>query len=528
MKEQTVSPASEATAPSALVAAPPSWRIVLALALPVLAQQGLIFLVNQSDRFLAGHLRVVTPAEHAGFLGHLLSAGSLGTTTAPGADVLSRVLNLEIATDAARRISARQMSFQAAQTTAQYVAWFIHCYTVLVTVGSTALVARFIGAGDRPLAVRVTHQSLLLAVLFGGAASAVALGGGLAWMVQVLQLQGLAAQYALDYLQPLFLLLVFHMLELAGISCLVGAGDTRTGLYVMMGVAVANLPLAWSLCFGLGPFPELGFAGIALGTALSHTVGGLVVLLVLARGRFGLKLQRRLFRPRPDLIRRLLRISVPAGFDSLSIVVGQFWFLSIVNRLGVEASSAHGIAIGWEALGYLSGAAFGTAAMTLVGQNLGAARPEQATRSGWLAFGLGCTVMTFMGALFYTLAPQMFLLFCPQESQRPIVEVGVPVLRLVAFAMPPLASAIIFTSALRGAGDTRVPVVFTWIGFFVVRIPLAYFLAFPTLDLGPLGTFPGMAMGLYGTWLAMAADIYVRGAFFLHRFLRGRWQLQKV
>jgi len=500
----------------------PSWRVVLVLALPVLAQQGLIFIVNQSDRFLGGHLRVIAPAEQAGLLGQLIGASSSGR------DALVHLANLHTALDAARLVSARQISFQAAQTTAHYVAWFIQCYSVLVSVGSTALVARFTGAGDKQMAIDVTHQSLLLAVFFGLTATVVALSGGLAFLVGVLQLSGLAAQFALAYLQPLFLLLVFHMLELAGISCLVGAGDTRTGLYVMLGVALLNLPLAWCLCFGLGPFPELGFPGIALGTALSHTLGGLAVLGTLARGRFGLKLQLHMFRPRFDLIRRLLRISIPAGFDSLSVVAGQFWFLSIVNRLGVVAGSAHGIAIGWEALGYLSGAAFGTAAMTLVGQNLGAGRPLQAARGGWLAFGLGCGVMSFMGLIFFTFAPQMFLLFCPQESQRPIIDAGVPVLRLVAFAMPALACTIIFTSALRGAGDTRVPVLFTWIGFFAVRIPLAYVLAFPRLDLGFVGTWPGMDLGLYGAWLAMFADLIVRGAFFLHRFVLGKWQLQKV
>jgi putative MATE family efflux protein len=518
-----------AQGPSTRLALPlPSWRLVLALALPVLAQQGLVFLVNQSDRFLAGHMRVVTSDEQTHLLAQLMEAGSAAAQATPGSAVVAHVASVEAAWEAARRASARQISFQAAQTTAQYVAWFIQCYTILVSVGSTALVARFTGAGDRQLAIRVTHQSLILAVIFGLAGTVAALAGGLGVLVELLQLHGPAAVFALDYLQPLFLFLAFQMLELAGISCLVGVGDTRTGLYVMMGVAVVNLPLAWGLCFGLGPLPELGFPGIALGTALSHTLGGLVVLGVLARGRCGLKLQLSLFRPRFDLIRRLLRISVPAGFDSLSVVVGQFWFLSVINRLGVEAGSAHGIALGWEALGYLSGAAFGTAAMTLVGQNLGAGRPEQAARSGWLAFWLGSGVMSLMGVVFFTFAPQMFLLFCPHESQRPIITAGIPVLRLVAFAMPPLASTIIFTSALRGAGDTRVPVLFTWIGFFAVRIPLAYFLAFPSLDLGPFGSCPGLGWGLFGTWLAMFADILVRGAFFFHRFLRGAWQMQKV
>src|SRR5262249_15800004 len=119
----------------------------------------------------------------------------------------------------------------------------------------------------------------------------------------------------------------------------------------------------------------------------------------------------------------------------------------------------------WEGLGYLSGTAIGTAAMTLVGQNLGAQRPGQAARAGWMAFIFGCGVMSVMGAIFYTFAPEMFSLFCPKPEQAPIIEAGVPVLQLIAFLMPALASTIVFTSALRGAGDTRVPVLFTWIGF---------------------------------------------------------------
>ncbi len=199
----------------------------------------------------------------------------------------------------------------------------------------------------------------------------------------------------------------------------------------------------------------------------------------------------------------------------MSVVVGQLWFLSIINRLGNAAATAHGIAIGWEALAYQSGVAFGTAAMTLVGQNLGAHQPRQAARSGWTAFGLGCGVMSGMCVIFYTFAPEMFALFCPNPEQSEVIELGVPVLRLVAFAMPAFACTQIFTAALRGAGDTRVPLLFTWTGFLGIRIPLAY-----ALTAGGLG--------LYGAWLAMFADLQVRGAFFLIRFASGRWQKMRV
>jgi Na+-driven multidrug efflux pump len=94
--------------------------------------------------------------------------------------------------------------------------------------------------------------------------------------------------------------------------------------------------------------------------------------------------------------------------------------------------------------------------------------------------------------------------------------------------MPALASCIIFTAALRGAGDTRVPVLFTLIGFFGVRLPLAYFLSLPSVDLGLLGTWRGVGLGLIGAWLAMFADLLVRGAFLFRRFASGRWDRTRV
>jgi Na+-driven multidrug efflux pump len=279
-------------------------------------------------------------------------------------------------------------------------------------------------------------------------------------------------------------------------------------------VALVNLPLAWGL------FHFLGFQGIALGTAISHTLGAVAVLVVLARGRAGLRLHVGQLWPGWDLQWRLLRVSLPAGADSMSLGVGQLWFLTLVNRLGNEPATAHGIALRWEAMGYLSGAAFGTAAMALVGQNLGAGRPREAARSGWTAFAMGLGVMAVMGATFFTFAPQMFRLFAPNPEQAHVVEIGVPVLRLVAFAMPALACSIVFTYALRGAGDTRVPLLFTWVGFLGVRIPLTYWLTQPLVHLGPW-EWTG---GLFGAWVAMFADLFVRGGAFLARFAGGRWQ----
>ncbi|MBA4062196.1 MAG: MATE family efflux transporter [Isosphaera sp.] len=449
----------------------PAWRAVLALALPALAQQYLHLLVGLSDQYLAGHFRVADPAAREAYL--------------------------------------------SALTTAGYLYWFVSSYTVVVSVGATALVARFVGAGDLSLARRATGQAVLLGAAFG-AVGAVAGLLGLPVLVDALWLTGDAARYAVDFLTPLAALLAFQIVESACAACLAGSGDTRTGLKVLGLVAVLNVPLAWGLCFGVGPWGGLGFVGIALGTGLSHVVGCAVLLLILSRGKSGLTLTWANLAPDLSLIRRLLRVSVPAAADSLSVAFCQLWFLGLVNRLGDTASAAHGIALRWEALGFLAGAAFGTAAMALVGQNLGARDPARAARCGWTAFGIAAAVMCGMGVLFALFAGPMFRLFAPGAGAAGVVEAGAPVLRLIAVAMPALAAQIVLTAALRGAGDTRVPVLISWVGFLGVRIPLAYLLT------GPAN------LGLFGAWVAMCADIWVRGTFFAVRFAGGRWKRIEV
>src|SRR5262249_13185125 len=154
---------------------------------------------------------------------------------------------------------------------------------VLVTVGSTALVSRFVGAGDWKLANHATNQSIVLAVFLGVLGSVVGLTF-LKPLVALLQLRSDAAVFAAEYLGPLIGFLAFQVIEQAGIACLAGAGDTRTGLWVLGGVALVNVPLAWAFFHGIGPLPGWGFAGIAMGTAMSHLLGAAVILAVLAEG----------------------------------------------------------------------------------------------------------------------------------------------------------------------------------------------------------------------------------------------------
>ncbi len=447
------------------------WRHVLKLALPALAQQYLLLFIQHYDQFLAG------PFDE---------------------------------------------SHKAALNTANYIYWLTTCYAVVISAGATALVGRFVGAHDRHMANHTMGQAIFLAAVMGLVATAVA------WpilpeLLSLLRLKDSAPQIAAEYLSPLVLLVTMQLLETGGIACLIGAGDTRTGLYVLCGVVLVNVPVAYFASRGFG---EPNFVGIAWGTALSHTVGAVAVLTLLVRGRSGLKLTRANLKPDWPLLGRLLRVSIPAAADSLSIAACQLWFLRIVNDLGNDASSAHGIALRWEAFGYQAGGAFGTASMAIISQNLGAKRPDQAARGGWMMFAAACGIMSFMGVVFYLFSVPLCRFYSPDDEV--VAALAVQALTTVAFAMPALAAAIVFTQALRGAGDTRVGVFYSWFGFLGVRIPLAYLLTRRTLDLGPFGTVAGFEMGLFGAWLAMLVDIWVRGLLFLLRFSSGKWKRVRV
>jgi putative MATE family efflux protein len=434
---------------------------VLALAWPVLLQQWLVLTVALSDRLLAGRFQ-----EH-------LQAGDQAAT-------------------------------QAAQTTAYYLAWFLSSAAVLVNSGAAAIVAHRVGARRPDEANIVLHQSILLSSGLG-VVVALAIAVLLEPFLLLLQLEGETVRYAAGYLRALLPGLPLHLVAAAGVACLAGAGDTRTGMWVFGGEAILNIPLAWT------GFHLFGFVGIALGTAVAQSLGGIVVLLVLMRGRAGLQLRWEALRWDRPILGEMLGISVPSAADSLSTQAGHLFFLAQVNSLGETAAAAHGIALGWEAMGYLTGVAFGTAAMTLVGQARGAGDANEAARAGWTALGLGAVAMSFMGMLFFTLAGPMFRLFCPHETQTEIVAQGVPVLRLVAFGMPALAASMILVQALRGAGDARTPLLFTWLGFFGVRIPLTFAL----IQAG---------WGLWGAWLAMNIDMHFRGACLIGRWASGRWK----
>lgn len=443
---------------------PGTLRPLLRLVWPVLAEQVLVMLVGFSDTLLAGHYLTQT---------HL-----------------------------------------AAMTMIAYAMWMLANLFSFVSIGAIAMTARFVGARDWDSANRVVAQSHLLGAMLALAfTTAGALGAG--QLASALQLSGEPAELATRYLRFLVPVLPLMMLEAVGIGCLRGSGDMVTGLVTMILVNVVNVTVAWSFLLGLGGLPQLGWDALPLGAACGHALGGLIPFVLLLRGHSGLGLERRWLRPDPALMRRILRIGLPGGLDVMSITACQLVFISIVNRLSTDEIAAHGVAIRIESLAYLPGYAFQIAAATISGQYLGARDYRQATRSIVTACLASGALLTGSGLLMFFGANQLAHVFLSPD-QTGVLAIVPGLLRIVSVAMPFLAFYQVLTGALRGAGDTRWPLAFTFIGFVGVRLPLAYWLA---LSLG---------WGVRGAWYAMVVDVLVRCSLVSYRFLHGGWKKVEV
>ena len=404
----------------------------------------------------------------------------------------------------------------AAITVSSYLIWFLGSLLTVVSVGATALVARLTGANNPRQANRITRQAVTLGLLLGLLICAV--GEVVApSLIQALSLEGRAAVDATNFLRVVLLTMPLGAVMAAGIACLHGVGDTRTGMWVMVLVNAVNVGLAWPLVCGFGPLPAWGFPGIIAGAAVSEAVGGVAIAVILARGRSSLQLTWAGLRLDLADCRRLLRISLPASGESLTTIFCQLWFLGLINRLGPTATAAHGVAIRCEALAFLTATAFSIAARTLVGQYLGAGRPDLAARAGRVAWMYGVGALVGVGVLLYLAAPAMLDLFLGGRQPAVVLE-GAPVLRIVAFALPFLATMNILTGALQGAGDTRWPWIIVLVGYCGLRIPLTYALTDPNW----------FALGLRGAWLAMFADLALRGVLVAARWLHGGWKHAQV
>jgi len=402
---------------------------------------------------------------------------------------------------------------------ASYVDWLANLMFLSVGVGTSAVVARYWGAGEKEQANRAASQAVPLGIIVGLCSGAIILLGAPLFA----DLQGLRGmseetyQIGVRFLRISACSHVFSAVVLAGNAALRGSGDMKTPMFILAIMNVTNAAVSAALVSGWG-VPSLGTNGIILGTTVARVLGAFLMFLRMSSSSSGVRWERSWMFPRREWVVRMLRIGLPALADGMLTWTGHFLFIMVIahlatGELGKAYYAAHMVGMNIEALTYLPAVAWGTAAASLIGQSLGAGRPEQAWRIGQQAV-LQCGVLAVGAALlFYFGADTIF----HWMHRDPLVrQIGPPALRFISLYQLPLVALIIYTQSLRGAGDTRFPMLFTLLGTLMIRVPLAYLCGIV------------LQGGLIGAWTGMMADVCFRSLLASIRYFRGGWMRVKV
>jgi putative MATE family efflux protein len=379
-------------------------------------------------------------------------------------------------------------------------------------IGATAVVARRIGEKDPEGAARAAAQALVLAigvsvvlgvsgallaprllVLMGAQPSVVATGRGYASIM----LGGEAAIIVLFVVNAIFR----------------GAGDAAIAMRVLWLANIINIVLGPLLIFGVGPFPRLGVTGAAVATTIGRSVGAAYAVARLFRHASRVPVARRHLRADLGVMRQILRLSGSATLQNLIGMASWIGLVRILAGYGSDALAGYTIAVRLIIFALLPSWGLSNAAATMVGQGLGARKPDRAEASVWRAGRYNAYFLSAEGVFFFLSAPLVVRAF---TSDPTVAGYAVGCLRIVALGYPLYAYGMVLTQSFNGAGDTWTP---TWLNlacFWIFELPFAWVLAH-SVGLGPAGVF----------W-AITAAFSLLAVASVAVFRRGRWKTRLV
>ncbi|HYX29426.1 MAG TPA: MATE family efflux transporter [Pyrinomonadaceae bacterium] len=388
----------------------------------------------------------------------------------------------------------------------------IYALAIGLSIGATAMVARRIGEHDRDGAARTAMQSVFLGLMLAIVLALV--GAPLA--PKLLQAMGAAPSVVEHgvWFTRIMLACNATVVMLFMINAIFrGAGDAAIAMRVLWLANALNIVLGPCFIFGLGPFPKLGIAGAAVATNIGRGTGAIYAFTRLIRkgGRF--EVTRKHFRLEPLVMGRLIRLSATGTFQVFIGMASWIGQVRIISTFGTDALAGYIVGVRVILFALLPSWGMSNAAATMVGQALGAKKPDRAERSVWLAGLYNMCVLGSVGVLFVVFAPQIIWLFTSDPAVAPY---GVDCLRIVACGFFFYAYGMVLTQSFNGAGDTWTPTIINLFVFWLWELPLAYLLAI-TFHFGPRGVF--LAITIAFSSLAIVSAIVFR---------RGKWKTKVV
>ncbi|NQU40068.1 MAG: MATE family efflux transporter [Lentisphaerae bacterium] len=382
-----------------------------------------------------------------------------------------------------------------------------------MSAGTVALISRRVGEQDYEQASDTAGQSLGLALVLGLVAGVI----GFFLAQQLCLLLGASpdvAALATEYLQVSFLgCFTVFVLFIGGHSIFQAAGNTVIPMLVMVLANVLNLILDPILIFGMWGAPALGIRGAALATVAAQAVAAIVAVSLLGSGLGHIHIHPRRLLPKLHIVLAILRIGLPGSAQMLARSLMALVLMHIVASCGTAAMAGYGIGLRFQMIILMPSFALANAAATIVGQNLGAQRPDRAHRGAWLAALWAVALMLVMGAVLIGCGPGLVRVF---DDSPEVVAVGGRFLRITTGFFVFAALAIVLSRALMGAGDTVSPMICTFIALWGIQVPLA------------VGLSRILDPATDGIWWAVAVALTIHGFLVTAWFQTGRWKHRHV
>jgi putative MATE family efflux protein len=378
--------------------------------------------------------------------------------------------------------------------------------------GDRAMVARFVGAGDIAGANHIAGQAFVISAVYGALVMVV----GILFIKPLFGLFGLesgATAEGVKYLQIILTGWLTEAFWMTSFSVMQASGDSITPLKIAIIIRLVNAVLCPFMVLGWWIFPRLGVSGAALTYITATGLGMCICLFVLFTGKTRLRLSLRDFYPDSKTIWRILKIGIPASVAGLGKTFGDLILTSLIIPFGTLPLAAHNLLSRIESFINTPGMGLGTGASVLVGQNLGAGKPGQAAKSGWLATSLVLGFMLICSLILLIWAENIIGLF---NVNPDLINTGIAFLRIAVAGYLGMSIVYILQSCISGAGDTLVPMLISLSMMWVIQLPLAFVFTRYT------------DLGVFGIRWAIVVSFGVGAIAYLIYFRAGRWKHKKV
>jgi putative MATE family efflux protein len=397
-------------------------------------------------------------------------------------------------------------------STGGFILWMIFALVNIVSVGTQAAIARRIGEGDRASADETARQGVLYAVITSVVLGAILL----AVRVPLFDMMGTSPEVTrqgLAFLTTMIYGITTLFLSFVITSIFQAAGDTFTPMKLMLLTLVLNAAIAPVLMFGWLGLPAMGIRGTALSTVIARGVFSVAGLVLLVRGRGGIRLSlARPFRVDWRLYGRVLRIGTPASLAGILFAAVYMVLVRYVKDFGDESIAALRVGHIAEFLNFSTGLGFAVAAATLVGQNLGAQRPDRAEQAVTRILVLLSALIGAVTVVFLALPAPIVRIF---SADPRVIAAGAEYLVILAYSQVFMGVETVVAGGFSGAGNTLPPMVVS-VPLTLVRIPLAYVLTYR------------LGLGIHGIWWAISGTTIVKAVILVIWFRAGRWKHARV